>query len=57
MGQYEKGGYEVFRGGFADYFVSVLTRKVVLKRHKGGNTWNPEKDLQFKQRVFADQGL
>jgi hypothetical protein len=57
LGQYEAGGYEIVRGGFANYFLSVLTRRAVLNRHKGGNTWNPTKDLQFEQEVYYDQGL
>jgi hypothetical protein len=57
LGRYEPGGYEILEGGFADYFVSVLSRRVVLKRHANGNGWDPQTDLKFRQRVFADQGL
>jgi hypothetical protein len=35
----------------------VVDLKVVLKRHRNGETWNPKTDLKFRQRVLADQGM
>ena len=55
MGQYEKDGYETLDTNFSGYFVSVLTRQVILRRHKIGDSWDPKKDLIFKQRVMADR--
>ena len=55
--QYENGAYEILNLGFSEYFFAVLTRNIVLKRHANGDTWDPQKDLIFKQRVFVDKGL
>jgi hypothetical protein len=49
--QYEDGSYEKLELGFSEYFVSVLTRKVTLRRHQDGDNWDPSKDLQFTQDV------
>jgi len=57
MGEYSMEACEVLGMSFSEYFVSVLNRKHILQRHQNGNVWDPQKDLTFKQRVFADQGL
>ena len=48
-----EGQYEVLKMNFSQYFVKVLTQKLVLKRHKKGKTWVPE-DVRFNQEVFKD---
>jgi hypothetical protein len=55
LGLYEKDGYQRFDLGFSGYFASVLTRKIILDRHEGGDKWDPQKDVSFVQEVYADQ--
>jgi hypothetical protein len=53
----DKGQYERLDAGFSEYFYKVLMRQVVLRRHQGGDSWNPKTDLKFSPRVYFDQGL
>lgn len=56
LGQYETGSFEELSVNFSGYFVSVLTRRIVLKRHKNGSDWDFQHHIAFRQEVFADQG-
>lgn len=41
MGAYEIEGNETLDMNFSEYFVSILSRKVILKRLKNGDIWDP----------------
>lgn len=55
MHDYEVGDFEIFDMSFSEYFLNVLTRKIVLRRHQGGSVWNPATDIKFKDYVFFDK--
>lgn len=57
MYNYEEGQYESFDMSFSEYWVNVLSRKIVLERHQGGDSWDPATDLKFHQVVYHDQNL
>lgn len=52
--QYEQGFYQVLEMGFSEYFIKVLTREIVLDRHKEGETWNSN-EIEFRQKVQVDR--
>ena len=55
MHDYEVGDFEIFDMSFSEYFLNVLTRKIVLQRHQGGDEWDPATDIKFKGNFFFDK--
>lgn len=53
----DDGQYERLDMGFSEYFYKVLTRQIVLARHRGGDDWNAQTDLSFSSVVYCDQDL
>jgi hypothetical protein len=55
MHDYEVGDFEIFDLSFSEYFLNVLTRKIVLRRHQGGDEWDPAVDIKFDDFVSFDK--
>jgi hypothetical protein len=52
---FDDGQFERLDMGFSEYFYKVLTREIVLNRHRDGDSWDPQTDLKFMPVIYADQ--